>query len=289
MELSEIFEVFSKKMTELVQLQLSMRQLAVQELKALREQKEILGGLADEELPMSASNMMYRSAIDGSWRYFGAKKMYVDDLIKGVYIHKNKQYQWLLAEAYEAYEDFVEDVYAWAGLHDKGLWPIADYTNLTLEDLQCLSFEQLRELAGRKKNRPHSMLGAFRKRYTSFSVLEKANALGVDLRFFVHMVEKLRHAIVHNGGVVGDVNKFAEKIIKESAVVKRQEQEEAKNWILSLFRQMDGESVVYLLEVPSSMSELSRLGAFHDICGNMIQMLVTHAELITQCCEQKNT
>lgn len=284
MELYEIFERFSLKMTDLVQLQLSMRRIANQELQELNARKK-MEGIPTDGLPISLSNMLYRSAIDGNHLFFGRKRLFVDDLIRGVFVHKNKQYQWLLAEAYEAYEDYIEEVYAWAGLRDKGLWPIADYGNLTLEKLEGLSYQQSYELARKKKNKPHSILAALRARYPSLEELEKSNALNVHLRFVIVFIEKLRHVIVHNGGVVESLENFTDKVVKESAIVKREEQVKAKNEIDIYFRKLEGRMVVHLLELPAVEGELHSLGMYHDMCGDLFSLLVTHADLLARCCD----
>ena len=49
--------------------------------------------------------------------FYGYKERRLEDQKRAVWRHKNKQYQWLLAEAYELFEDFIESAYGFAGFY----------------------------------------------------------------------------------------------------------------------------------------------------------------------------
>ncbi|TRX76600.1 hypothetical protein [Pseudomonas mangiferae] len=52
-----------------------------------------------------------------------------------------KQFQWLLVDAYEAYERFLIGAYAAAGDLNDALWPLKDYGQSTANELKKLDFE----------------------------------------------------------------------------------------------------------------------------------------------------
>jgi hypothetical protein len=59
--------------------------------------------------------MTFYDAITGNVIFYDHKKLSIEDRYLHIFIHKNKQYQWLLAEAYEEYEDYLENIYAYYG------------------------------------------------------------------------------------------------------------------------------------------------------------------------------
>jgi len=94
-----------------------------------------------KEFAHSLHNMAFRSAKDGERIVFGQKKLSVEDHKLSVFLHKNKQYQWLLSEAYEEFEDCLKYLYAYAGSIDINFWPLADYGNISLNELPKKPFK----------------------------------------------------------------------------------------------------------------------------------------------------
>ena len=85
--------------------------------------------------------MCFTHPKDGTPYFFGHFKSTIEDRRLSVILHKNKQYQWLLSEAYEEFEDFIEAAYAYAGYADNNFWPLKDYGNISLQDLQNKEFQ----------------------------------------------------------------------------------------------------------------------------------------------------
>jgi hypothetical protein len=217
MTVEDIFNNYSDKIAQLHLYQRAMKELATAEIKKLNEyavsfsdKPEIL------ELSSSYNNMYFYAARDGEAKLYAHKKSSVEDRIESVYLHKNKQYQWLLAEIYEVYEDFLEEIYAYIGSKDNSLWPLIDFGNVRLSDLKNKDFEYYLTQAKKKDDIPHSILNSIRQSFPDYYKLETENKLNKNIRLLIVLVEKLRHIIVHCGGVVKDKKEFIELVIRKA-------------------------------------------------------------------------
>ena len=148
MDLSEIIEYYSSKMTQIHLYQRAMKEIAKKELENLYKYEQSLEQNSEmKEFSHSFHNMAFRRAQDGEHIFFGQKKLSVKDHQLSVVLHKNKQYQWLLSESYEEFEDCLERLYAYAGHADINFWPLADFGNVSLSELSQKPFEWYEEKA----------------------------------------------------------------------------------------------------------------------------------------------
>jgi len=193
--------------------------------------------------------MYFRAAKDGKHILFAHIKSSLKDMRKAVVLHKNKQYQWLLAEAYEDFKDFIENSYAFAGHIDKNLWPLNDFGRISLTELKEKDFEWFRKRARIKRDVPQSIINRFRDIFPDISRLETENKLGINLRLAVALIESLRHIIVHKSGIVSDKQKFIEDVLKKSGLYNNGKyKDEHKVFIKSFFGARNYKNVVVLLE-----------------------------------------
>ncbi len=98
-------------------------------------------------------NMSFRNAKTGDAIFYGFKELSIEDRYLHVLLHKNKQYQWLLAEAYEEFEDYIENAYAYYGSINNSFWPLRDYGNIFLSELKNKDFYWYVEQARKEKGR----------------------------------------------------------------------------------------------------------------------------------------
>lgn len=127
MKSSEILEKFLAKMTQIYLYQRAMQDLTQSEIRKLREYEEVLE--ANPNLPSigrSYNNMFFRSPRNGELMYFGRNVSGAEERKSEIYAHRNKQYQWLLSESWEEFEDFLEEMYAYVGMKDHDFWPLQD-------------------------------------------------------------------------------------------------------------------------------------------------------------------
>ncbi|MCF5684917.1 hypothetical protein [Pseudomonas sp. PA-1-3F] len=277
----EIFNNFCTKTSELILLQRAARSNSDKNLENLHEAKkrEALQDSPYENIPRSINRMFFYSAKTNELLSYGKKAQNIDDQINFELQHRNKQYQWILAEAYEIFEDYIEELYADIGFRDKNFWPLSDYGALTLHEIYKLNNEwHLNYTKERKKNKPSSILIQFRKKLGDLEKLEKTNCQNVNFRFAITFIEKLRHAIVHNNGRIDNKEKFIEKTLNESNI-NTPEKEKYRNTINS-YIPPSNDNLIKLLEraghpdIPFS---------YNDTLEEIIKVLVTYAHLLADC------
>lgn len=254
MDLDEIFESYSRKMTELCLYQRAMKDIAKKELEKLAEYNKALEKNPElTEHPLGLHNMAFRMASNGEHFFYGHKKLSVKDKHLSVFLHKNKQYQWLLSEAYEEFEDCIERLYAYAGFTNNDFWPLKDYGSITLNEIKNKDFRWFEEQAINKKDAPASIINKFRVSFPNIKKVEEKNELGVNLKLAITLVEFLRHVIVHRGGTVLDKSKFRDRILKKSGLHNNGKvAEEHTQFIDSFFGSGDYDKTIILLEVPTN-------------------------------------
>lgn len=216
MDLDEIFESYSSKMTQLCLYQRAMQDIAKKELEKLAEYEKSLEIHPElKEHSLSLHKMTFRIASNGEHFVYGRKKLSIEDRRLSVFLHKNKQYQWLLSEAYEEFEDCIERLYAYAGFTNNDFWPLKDYGGITLSEIETKDFNWFEEQASNKKDAPSSIINKFRESFPLIKKTEEENKLNVNLRLAITLIEYLRHVIVHRGGTVHDKYKFKELVLKK--------------------------------------------------------------------------
>jgi hypothetical protein len=266
MDINDIFSKYANREAELVLYQRAMKKIADKELTELFEYSEAHKEHQDIlDLPRSINNMYFYAAKDAGARLYGHKTNSIEDEKMSVILHKNKQYQWLLAEAYEAYEDFIEQSYAYLAFINHNTWPLSDYGNINLSELSTKEYEYFLAQAKNKKDKPNSMIKQFRKVFPQYEVLETTNKLSKDLRFMINIAEKFRHHIVHTSGKVQDKKKCIEDIIKMTGIYNNGKYDiERYNFIDGFFGSEEYSNTIVLLEIPDDtkapiLFEINRL------------------------------
>ncbi len=219
MELDEIWLNFTERMVQIELLQRVAKDTAKKELQKIIEYSNALQAKPEfQNLSTSLHNMTFIDAKTGEVVFYKHKELSTEDRYLNILVHKNKQYQWLLAEAYEEFEDYIENIYAYYGKHNRSFWPLNDFGNTSISELDEKDFCWYLEKTKKKKDIPHSVLERLRKEFPSLSYIEKTNKLKVDLSFVVVLIEKLRHAIVHNGGRITNKNDFIKATTKKAGI-----------------------------------------------------------------------
>ncbi len=283
MSFLDIFEDYCLKMTQINLYQRSMQQIAKKEITEIERFAEFAAGeptLAGK--PMSIQKMYFHSARHRDHYNYGLVANSIEERRTSVFLHKNKQYQWLLAEAYEEFEDFVENVYAYAGYLDNGLWPLQDYGNITLNDLSSKELEWFQGMSRKKKDVPNSIIRLFRKKFDDLRKVEVSNELGVNLGLAIALIEQFRHVIVHRGGVVGDKEEFIKRVLRKANLERNGKyDEEDDSFIRQYFGAGDYGNVIMLLEVPTDPEV--PLDTYISIFDELTGYLIAYSHLL---CEQ---
>ncbi|TAK69840.1 MAG: hypothetical protein EPO19_07075 [Betaproteobacteria bacterium] len=215
MNIDDIWSNYSERMAEIELFQRTAKDAAKDELKVLLDYGKRMEELPEyKDMALSTHNMTFRDARFGQLRSYHHKSLSVEDCQQEVIFRKNRQYQWLLAEAYEEFEDYVHKLYAYCGFNDVDFWPLSDYGSIRLSERNSLGFNWYIGQSHKKKGAPRSILVRFRQSFPLLQRHEVKNALGVNLALAIILVEELRHIVVHNGGKVKSKEAFIELVAK---------------------------------------------------------------------------
>lgn len=281
MEIAELFEQYAAKVSQIHLYQRAVKNNAQKELAQLNDYAETLKNRPElKECSSSFDNMFFYSAIDGNAKLFGNKVSSIEDRQLAVVLHKNKQYQWLLSEAYEAFEDYIEVAYAYMGYKNVNTWPLKDFGNIYLNELDSKEFGWYLEKTNNKQEKPKSILNQFRKVFPELQTLESNNKLKINLKLAVILIEHLRHIIVHKGGTVSDKENFHKIVLKKSGLYTNGRlKEEHVNFIDSFFGTGDYQETIVLLEIP--IKPEIPLDFHIDLFKKLSGYLLAYAHLIT--------
>ncbi|WP_210442775.1 hypothetical protein [Vibrio crassostreae] len=280
-EVLDSYNKFAGRMSNLIVLQKVAKDSFSKEISACIEQAENLkdsqlGG----DLPISAQNMTYYCLETGEARFYGFSKVTVEEQKMRLFEHKNKQYQWLLAEAYEIYAEYLETIYACAGYCDQNLWLMADFGNIPYSTKIKHDMHFYKQQASKKKDKPKSILTQFRRVFPCIESIEINNAHKINIQLSISLIKNLRHIIVHEGGIVNNKEMFIQKVLKECSLYNSKSPNEKHiTYIDNYFGDKEYENLILLLE-KTHTTELP-LHMFTDRLGNLIDLLVAHASLIT--------
>lgn len=251
MNIEEIWLSYSECVAEIELFQRAAKSASGTELKALLQYAEKIEGSSDlKGIPLSTHNMTFHDANSGRTYSYHHRTMSIEDRKNEAFFRKNRQYQWLLAEAYEKFEDYLYKVYAYCGLTDTNFWPLCDYGNIKLSERESLDFKWYLEQAHKKKGAPRSILESFRKSFPQLHHIEFKNSMGVNLAFAIVLIEKLRHIIVHNGGRTISKESFVNVVAKEAGVFNNGHiSDEHKQLVEQFFGANEYKSLISLFEI----------------------------------------
>lgn len=191
------------------------------EIKSLSKIQDNLKDKPDEDKEfygISLNLFTYRCPFSGHNKPYESLKTSVEEKASLILYHKNKQYQWLLVDAYEIFEDYVESLYACMGFIDNNFWPASDFGNISVSEIPSQDLNWFNKQSTIKKRAPKSILNIFRDRFGNLQKLERENATDHDLRLSTSLVENLRHIIVHKNGQITSKDEFIKKILSESCL-----------------------------------------------------------------------
>ena len=283
MELDQIFKTFSERIAEIELLRRAGKDVATGEFKKYQELAQRAEQDPDRALLYSSIHAMhFYDAQTGEAVVYSGRKVSAEDRVKMVGERKNREYCWLLVEAYEEFEDYIERVYAFIGKREAEAWPLGDFGNVRLSELKCKDFDWYLETVKRRhRGRPKEILNRLRALYPDLETVERANELGVNLRIALELIESLRHKVVHARGVVADLKEFTKGVLERCGLWNEDKpNEDHRTFVRRYLRpQPDGGHIVTLLEVHAAPIKVP-IEIVHDVFGGLIGYLLTYAFLI---------
>lgn len=194
----------------------------------------------------------------------------------------NAQLRWLLVNAYEAYEDFVEDLYAFVGCLDSSLWKKKHHELLANCPTSAPEFECRRGVVRRQiaNHGIEPLLNRFRQILRPFEEHEGFDHKGLSLRDWIRIIAEFRHRIVHCRGKVEEPA-FWDELASRLGHSTREPGGGQADWMSNLSAFIDyveGERGIWLLD-----RKLLKNGSFSSLWLNLqdlIQIIAEHGCLV---------
>jgi len=243
------------------------------ELMVKNHQSFIERGL--EQHSSSFHSMGFHSLTNGALIFYHHKAVDFDRRVQYLTDRYNKHNLWLVAEAFEYFEDLVELMYAHLGHKEPSAWPSKETKGETSTSLSEKPFEWFLQ-----KSKSHKKLSAklecIRRRFPSLAIIEKSNYFGIDFRFTICLIEMLRHIIVHNSGRISDFQKFLARLFKQAGMSNNGNYDPQKLQQINYFLKGEGSKhCIVMLEVqqPGTPFTINRLSM-------IINWLLAYADYI---------
>lgn len=214
MTCQDIWKKYSKRIGQIVCSQRELQSIydiqlknAI-EIKKRYEENENLHGI-----PVSCHNMSFIDPISKGRIFYNFEQISTDEIIIRLVIQRNRNFQFLLMEAYEVFEDAVEELYALIGMNDLNFWPLKNIKGISKEELAKKDFAFFLNRSANLKGGTISITAQLLKYFNINASID-----GIPLIQHIVFIEKLRHIIVHKRGRVKNIEAFIDKVAKDCGV-----------------------------------------------------------------------
>jgi hypothetical protein len=281
MTLDEIWSGLTDRVAEIELMLRAIRAATKMEMQLLLKNEEAIKQLpGDDVTHISMHNMSFRDVRTGLHVFYDHRDLTINEAKLHLLLRKNKQYQWLLVEAYEAFEKLLVQLYALVAARGLDCWPMKDYGNITIAEARQKDFHWYLDQARKKKDLPHSILIPLRKNFPAVASAETRNFQNIHLGFAVAMIARLRHQIVHNRGWTESQQQLVLDVAKQVGLYNNgQVAKQQLDFAGRFFGDGEYSNMVALLEVATHPNipldtYVCRLGALLDILLGYSNLLV---------------
>ena len=285
MEVLEILNLLRNRLVEIQVYRNIVKNVTKEELTRLSEYTERTSEMGDEFVSfLSMQSMYFQDLTSGSLRRYGFVKSNAEQKRDRVAEQKNKQYGWLLVEAYEEFEDFLERIYAHIGKTDRNAWHLEDFGRVKLSELDDKPFEwYLNNVRRKHKHNHREILTRIRQLYPELKLVEENNIYDVHIRVAIELIENLRHRIVHTRGIVDDLDQFVTRILEKCGLWNNGNPKPGfRKFIQRYFYHEAGTYAVWLYERRAAPPEVP-VDVYYDVWNDLIVYLISYAYAICNC------
>ena len=278
-ELDQQYERLLTAFADIELIERAMRESTKDQYRALVANAQNLKAEGLEDLAAAHHNMTFRSLREGETQFYRSVTRDSKQLRTDLLIHQNKQYQWLLTEAYEWFEDYIEFAYGIGGFLKPTLWRPAELRRLyEVKGHSAILHDFLvQSSSARDTGDALSKLNRFRTVFSAFKSAEQANPNYRSTRFVLVLVEMLRHVIVHNGGRIKNKGLFVERIFARAGLSPSgHEGTILARMVDDFLGRVNGETIVHLLDA----NRPNLPGAYTSRIGVLIDLLLAYAHFI---------
>lgn len=185
--------------------------------KHYRKQKEIGEKVGTGITSVNA--LYFYNLFDGLATPIGGNQNTYDDMIRITVEHHNRQYKWVLVEAYEYFEDLIENLFSFLVYIDRSELTVKEReilgempNDISLNDFYA-KLNNLRILKD-----PEKLLNRIRNYFPEIIEIENKNGVNKHVRFEITMISKFRHVIVHQRGKIKDYDKFKALVFNAAGI-----------------------------------------------------------------------
>lgn len=236
----------------------------------------------DGKQPAHWRRTAFKDAITGELSLSDIRDYSLDD-IKNVYVDNlNKQCQWLLVDAYELFEKFLYNAYAYVGFSDPNQWRCSDFGDISTSEIDGKNYQWfLSRVRLAFKNRTDEILKRMRILYPEFAELEINNELKMPLKFSTAFTEKIRHHVVHAGGRLDSVELFLAELFSKTGISENSKlAEELTQYCRLYFSEKDGCPHISMFNAVNTLAP--GVNVTHSPLNMACSLLLTHAHALSQ-------
>ncbi|HFK8105292.1 TPA: hypothetical protein ACG0I7_005392, partial [Escherichia coli] len=121
----------------------------------------------------------------GSTLEIGNSAIDLEEKIRLCNVLKNKQYQWVITEAYELLEDYIEAIYVYTVCVRNDFWSSSYFGKVEDDDIG--KGEVYYKLLKAKSNPSKKIIKIFRNKIPGFKEIEINNKIGKNYRFNIKL------------------------------------------------------------------------------------------------------
>ena len=287
MKIEEIYTDLANALSNIELYRKLSKDIMQQEYERLSERAK-MASERGEEYPSfeSVQAMYFYDAMTGTAVAYGHSELSAEDKLRLIETQKNRQYCWLLVEAYEEFEDYIERIYAYIGKRNADDWVLEDFGNIRLPDLREKDFQWHLETVKKKYSQnPKRLLNKLRSLYPNLRCVEEHNALGANLRVSVELIANLRHQIVHSRGQVESLEDFCKEVLEKCGLWNNGNPKmELMKFIEQYLREASDVYNITLIEIDFSPPGFP-INVTRDVFGGLIGHLMAYALQVLRCVE----
>ena len=278
-ELDNIFEEFKERIVHVNFTQSFTKLVSKEALSKLHKEFEIVRDQDREASIFHMTNMICVDILRNQKAVIGFKDASYAEHEQILLLQHNRQYQWLLVEAYEAFEDYLEKLYAYSGYLDNDFWKVKYFEGKPIDEIKKLELDWFVEKAkgGKLEEKLIQINAKIPSLAQILAIRRRDDPLDIDYEFTTILVSKLRHQIVH---VRGYANKeeFIKSRLTEYPLANMLEAERQAyiDVMSSLFGNGPLENLIALLEVHDSTHPMM----FVDRLGDLLARVTSYAMLL---------
>lgn len=268
--LTNEFAKLTTKISKLVQYKYKTASIFTEQHQRIKDTHAELPEWAIHKRDGHPFHLFFRSPSSGEDITLSSARQKLEDQLEMNTLLRLKTYQWLLVDAYEAFEVFLVNAYAHCGRAGIGIWEKP--TTWKHGDSQNIDHYKI-------GHKPFDQLKAFRKNSAHFALHETNSPTGTNYKVTFAIIEKMRQCTVHYGGYSENLNQLASRV-QDS--LKDEDRDAIGEYVKSHFITHEKYNLVNLLEYPTFGEDGKPDGGYQDIASYYLTVLVEYAQLIME-------